>query len=136
MAFKTKIWLTILIVTGFETFASILSKSFQFDYARLRWVLLAIYLVAGYWGAHRRGFIHGMVLGSLAGVADSTIFWVVYYMIGTGTMTWNREFTPVFIIFVMDWVTATAFVFGSIGAGLCKVFGQTRPAADQRIKNS
>jgi hypothetical protein len=126
MAFKTKIWLTILVVFGFDAIASILSKGFQFDYTRLRWVSFAIYLAAGYWGAHHRGFTYGMALGSLAGFVDSTIGWFVSRMIGPFTLTRIPSLSPVVVVLVIVTVTVSAFVFGLIGAGLCKIFGQTR----------
>src|SRR5262249_21421925 len=126
MAFKTKIWLTILVVFGFDAIASILSKGFQFDYTRLRWVSFAIYLAAGYWGAHHRGFTFGMALGGLAGFVDSTIGWFVSRMIGPFIPTRIPSLSPVVVVLVIFTVTANAFFFGLIGAGLCKIFGQTR----------
>jgi hypothetical protein len=130
MAFKTKIWLTILVVFGFDAIASILSKGFQFDYTRLRWVSFAIYLAAGYWGAHHRGFTYGMALGSLAGFVDSTIGWFVSRMIGPFTLTRIPSLSPVVVVLTIVTVTASALVFGLIGAGLCKIFGQTRSTKD------
>jgi len=128
MAFKTKIWLTILVVFGFDAIASIFSKGFQFDYTRLRWVSFAIYLVAGYWGAQHRGFTYGIALSSLAGFVDSTIGWFVSRMIGPFTLTRIPSLSPVLVILVIVTVTASAFFFGLIGAGLCKIFGRTKSA--------
>ena len=84
-----------------------------------------IYLVVGYWGAHRRGFTYGMLLGTLAGLADSTVGWTVSRMIGPFLQTDIPSISPLVVALV---VTASAFLFGSIGAVLCKLYGQTRAA--------
>ena len=126
MAFRRKIPITIFIVVGFDAIASVLSRSFQFDYTRLIWVSLLIYFAVGYWGAHRRGVRYGMLLGALAGLADSTIGWAISRMIGPFIETATPPLDPTVILTVVVTVTMTGFVLGLIGAGLCKVFGQTK----------
>lgn len=128
MTFKSKILVTIVVIVGFDAVASLASRILQFDYANLVWVSLVIYLAAGYWGAHRRGFLFGLLLGSLAGLADSTIGWWV--------STWIRPFSRTGIpplglslqLIVLITVTALGFVFGLVGAGFCKIFVQSKSA--------
>jgi hypothetical protein len=127
MTFKIKILISILAIIGFDAIASLTSRVFQFDYTNLVWVSLVIYLAAGYWGAHRRGFLFGLLLASLAGLADSTIGWWL--------STWIRPFSRTGIpplglslqLIVVITVTALGFVFGLAGAGVCKILGQAKP---------
>src|SRR5882672_1724154 len=128
MTFKKKILITIAVVVGFDVIASLASRLLQFDYTNLVWVSLAIYLAAGYWGALRRGFLFGLLLGALAGLTDSTIGWWVSTMI----RPFSRMGIPPlglslqFIILII--VTPLAFGFGLVGAGICKILGQTKSA--------
>jgi len=128
MPFKTKILITVLVIVGFDTVASFLSSVFQFDYTRLMWLSFLIYVVVGYWGAHRQGFVYGMLLGTFAGLVDSTIGWFVSRMIGPFLRTDIPVLSPVVVAMVIIIVTASAFLFGSVGAALCKVSRQTRAA--------
>lgn len=126
MTFKRKIFVVILVVIGFDVVASLLSRLFRFDYTNLVWVSLLIYLAAGYWGAHYRGFMFGLLLGSLAGLIDSTLGWFVSTAIGPFS---SSEIPPVSYSvgrIVIPTVTLLGFVFGLVGAGLCKIFRQAR----------
>src|SRR6266581_7232186 len=128
MTFKKKILITIAVVVGFDVVASLASRLLQFDYANLILVSLAIYLGAGYWGAHRRGFLFGLLLGALAGLTDSTIGWWVstlvrpYSRMGIPALDLSLQF----IILII--VTPLAFGIGFVGAGICKILGQTKSA--------
>jgi hypothetical protein len=129
MGFTVKIWLGILVVVGFDVIGSISSRSLQFDYTKLMWASFLIYLVAGYWGAYRRGFAYGLLLSCLVGLADATIGWFVSQMIGPFTRTAIPSLNPLVVAVVIVTVTLTASVFGLVGAGLCKLFGHSRSAA-------
>jgi hypothetical protein len=125
MTFKGKILVAILVVVGFDAVASLLSRLFQFDYTNLVWLSLLIYVAAGYWGAHRRGFFFGLLLGLLAGFIDSTIGWLISTLI----RPWGTELPSVSVslgLIVVPVVTALGFVFGFVGAGLCRIFRQAR----------
>lgn len=128
MAFTTKILITILAIVGFDAIASVASKVFQFDYTNLVWVSLVIYVAAGYWGAHRRGFIFGLLLGSVAGLADSTIGWWVSTLIRPFSTTEIPPFSLSLQLIILITVTALGFLFGIAGAGFCKILGQAKPA--------
>jgi hypothetical protein len=128
MSFKTKILVTLFLVVGFDALGSFLSRSFHFEYTRLMWVSFLIYVLVGNWGAHRRGFVYGMLLGTFAGLVDSTIGWFVSRMIGPFLQTDIAVIGPLVVVIVIVVVTATAFLFGSVGAVLCTVFGQTKTA--------
>lgn len=127
MTFKGKILIIILVIVGFDALVSVLSKLFQFDYTNLVWASFLIYLAAGYWGAHRRGFLFGMLLSALAGLADSTIGWFISMSIRPFTRTGIPPITPSLILIVLISVTAIGIVFGLVGAGLCTIFGQAKP---------
>ena len=128
MTFKKKILITIAVVVGFDVIASLASRLLQFDYTNLVLVSLAIYLGAGYWGAHRRGFLFGLLLGALAGLTDATIGWWVstlirpYSRMGIPALDLSLQF----IILII--VTPLAFGIGFVGAGICKILGQTKSA--------
>jgi hypothetical protein len=127
MTFKKKILITMAVVVGFDVVASLASRLLQFDYANLILASLAIYLGAGYWGAHKRGFLFGLLLGALAGLTDSTIGWWVstlirpYSSMGIPALDLSLQF----IILII--VTPLAFGIGFVGAGICKILGQTKP---------
>jgi hypothetical protein len=129
MAFSRKILITTFAVVGFYAVAAVLSRSFRYEYSSFIWTSFLIYLAAGYLGGRRRGIKCGMLLGSLAGFIDSTIGWFTSRMIGTFTeMTVP---TPSLAVMVAVTITTTSigFVFGIIGAGLWKAFGQSKTVA-------
>jgi hypothetical protein len=129
MTFRGKILVTILAVVTFDALASSLSRVFQFDYTNLVWASFLLYAVAGYWGAHRRGFIFGTVLGALAGLTDSTLGWFVSTWIEPFSRTGIPPVNLPLMLIVMIAVTTIGVVFGLFGAGLCKIFGQAEPVA-------
>src|ERR1700730_1963193 len=121
MTFKKKILVIIAVVVGFDVVASAASRLLQFDYTNLILVSLAIYLAAGYWGAHKQGFLFGLLLGALAGVTDATIGWWVSTLIHPFSRMRipPLELSLQFIILVV--VTALAFGLGFVGAAICKI---------------
>jgi len=128
MSFKAKILLTVLAIVSFDGVASFISRITQFEYTRLMWVSFLIYVLVGYWVAYRRGFVYGMLLGAVAGLTDSTLGWFVSRMIGPFLQTSVSTLDPVLIASVVVIVTGSALVFGSLGAGVCKLLGRTRMA--------
>ena len=128
MPFNTKIIITALGIVGFDAVASFLSRSLQFEYTRLMWVSFLIYVVLGYWGAHRKGLIYGVLLATVAGVADSTIGWSISRMIGPFLEAGSPSLNPLVITIAVIIVIALASFFGLVGAALCKVVGHTRVA--------
>jgi hypothetical protein len=126
MAFKSKILITILIVIGFDAVASALSRSFHYDYTRLVWVSFLIYLVVGYWGARNLGITYGVLLGAVAGLADSTIGWFISRMIGPFTKIPIPTLSPAVVAVVILTTTSIGFMFGLIGAGLWRAIGQSK----------
>jgi len=129
MAFRRKILITILIIAGFDAVAAMISRSFHYDFSSFAWVSFLIYLAVGYWGAHRCGAKYGMLLGASAGLVDSTIGWFISRVIGPFIETPIPTLTPAVVASTIVAVTAMGLVFGLIGAGLCKVFGQAKPIA-------
>jgi thiamine transporter ThiT len=129
MAFRRKILITILIIAGFDTVASMISRSFHYDFSSFAWGSFLIYLAIGYWGARRCGVKYGMSLGALAGLVDSTIGWFISRMIGPFIEMPIPTLTPAVVAPAIVAVTAMGLMFGLIGAGVCKVFGQAKPIA-------
>jgi hypothetical protein len=129
MAFNRKILITIFAVAGFYVVASALSRGLRYEYSSLIWTSFLIYLAAGYLGGRRRGFKCGMLLGSLAGFIDSTIGWFIARTIGPFTEMASQTPSLAVIATVTITTTAIGFVFGLIGAGLWKTFGQIRSVA-------
>lgn len=129
MAFSRKILITTFAVVGFYAVAAVLSRSFRYEYSSFIWTSFLIYLAAGYLGGRRRGIRCGMLLGSMAGFIDSTIGWFISRMIGP--FTEMAIPTPSLAVMVAVTITTTAigFVFGMIGAGLWKAFGQSKTVA-------
>ena len=128
MSFKAKLLVTFLVVVGFDAVASLLSRSLQFDYGNLMWVSFVLYVVIGFWGAYRLGFVYGMLLGTFAGLIDSTAGWFVSRMIGPFLRTGVPTLEPIVIAIVIVVVTASSFALGSLGALVCKLVGRTKTA--------
>jgi hypothetical protein len=127
MSFKSKILIAIIGIVWFDATASVLSKLLQFDYSYLIPVSLLIYVVVGYWGAYRRGFIFGILLGGLAGLGDATLGWFVSTQIGAFTRSPMPAMSPLVLSIVIIVVTTSGLIFGLIGAALCAAFGKARP---------
>jgi hypothetical protein len=129
MSFSRKILIMTIAVAGFDAGASVLSRSFRYEYSGLIWTSFLIYLAAGYLGGRRRGIKCGMLLGSMAGFIDSTIGWFIWRMIGPFTEMTIPTLTLPMIVMVVFTTTTIGLVFGLIGAGLWKVFGRRNSVA-------
>jgi hypothetical protein len=128
MSFKAKLLITLFAIVAFDAIASFLSRSFRVDYSHFMWLSFLLYVAVGFWGAHRKGFVYGMLLGTFAGLVDSTLGWFVSRMIGPFLQTDIPKLEPLIISIVIIVVTASGFVFGSLGALLCKLLGRTNTA--------
>ena len=128
MSFKSKALITLLVVVGFDTVASLLSRSLQFEYTNFVWLSFIIYIAIGFWGALHQGFVYGMLLGAIAGFTDSTAGWWVSQMIGPFIQPKMPPLNAVVIVITIVTVTMLALALGSLGAVLCKLLGQTRTA--------
>jgi hypothetical protein len=126
MSFKNKLLIAALLVVGFDTVASLFSRSFQFEYTRFMWISFLIYFLVGYWGAYRKGFVYGMLLGTFAGFVEATIGWYVSRKIGPFVQNDLATLSPLIIAIGIIIATTTAFLFGSIGAGVSSAFGRDK----------
>lgn len=132
MAFKNKVLVAALVIVGFDAVASFLSRSLQFDYTRLMWFSLLIYIVLGYWGARHAGLIYGVLLATVIGTIDSTIGWFISKMIGPFLQAGNPSSSLPAIALIIIIVIGFSCLCGLVGALLCKGLGQThRPEAEQ-----
>lgn len=129
MSFKSKILITFVVIVGFDAVASFVSRSFQLDYTNSLWFSFFLYVAAGFWGAHRRGVAYGMLLGTLAGFADSTFGWFVSRSIGAFVPNREPSLEPFMIAIVVIVVTLWGFTLGSVGALLCKLLRRTTTVA-------
>jgi hypothetical protein len=128
MSFKAKILITLMAIVAFDAIASFISKAFRVDYSNFMWLSFVLYVAVGFWGAHRKGFVYGMLLGAFAGLVDSTVGWFVSRMIGPFLPTDIPKLEPLIIAIVIIVVTTSAFALGSLGALLCKLLGRTKTA--------
>jgi thiamine transporter ThiT len=128
MVFKKKILFTIAFVVGFDVIASLASRVLQFEYISLVLVSLLIYLVAGYWGAHRQGFLFGILLGVLAGLTDATLGWWLSTMIRPFSNMPVASLSLSLQLIILIVVTPLALGFALVGAGICRILGQTKTA--------
>jgi hypothetical protein len=128
MPFKTKILITALAIVAFDAIASFISRAFHVDYTNFMWLSFLLYVAVGFWGAQRKGFVYGMLLGTFAGLVDSTLGWFVSRMVGPFLRTDIPKLEPLIIAIVIIVVTASAFALGSLGALLCKLLGRTKTA--------
>jgi hypothetical protein len=126
MSFKSKTLIAMVGVVWFDATASVLSRVLHFDYSYLIPVSLLIYVVVGYWGAHRRGFLFGILLGGLTGLGDSTLGWFVSKQIGAFTSSAVPPMSPAVLLVVIIFKTVSGVILGLIGAALCAAFGKTR----------
>jgi hypothetical protein len=55
-----------LAILGFDALASVISRMFLFEYTKFVVGSLLIYVAAGFFGAFRRGFVYGVLLGGIA----------------------------------------------------------------------
>jgi len=126
MTFKKKILVTTAVVVGFDIVASLGSRLLQFDYTNFILVSLSIYLSAGYWGAHKQGFLFGPLLGALAGLTDATMGWWVSTLIRPFSSTGIPPLGLLLQFINLIIVIPIALGFGVVGAGICKILGQTK----------
>lgn len=131
MSFKKKILISIFFVIWFDATASVISRVLHFNYSYLIPVSLLIYVAVGYWGAYRRGFLFGILLGGVVGLGDSTLGWFVSTQIGAFTASPLSQASPLVLLVVIITVTLSGIFLGLIGAALCAAFGKARPR-DQR----
>jgi hypothetical protein len=128
MSFQTKVLVTCFCIVAFDAVASLLSRIFEFEYIHFIWFSFILYVVIGFWGAFRQGFGYGMLLGTIAGFTDSTIGSFVSWLIGPFIQPKMPPLAVALVAFVIVTVTASGFALGSLGAVLCALLKQTRPA--------
>lgn len=128
MSYTTKVLITGLVVVTFDVIASLVSRTFQIEYGYFILVSLILYVLIGFWGAWRRSFVYGMLLGAIAGLSDSTLGWFASRMIGPYIQPKvpHANFSLVVITVLM--VTILALACGSVGSLFCVLLRQTRPA--------
>jgi hypothetical protein len=128
MSFKTKILITCFGVIVFDAVASLWSRVFHFEYTRFVVVSLLIYVGAGFFGAFRRGFFYGVLLGGITGFAGATGGWSISQQIGPFTQWPMPPLGVGFIAITIVIVTIVAVLFSTVGALFCTILRQTRMA--------
>ena len=124
----SKILITFLVIIGFDALASLISRMFQVPYIKFAVGSRLSYIAAGFFGAFRRGFVYGLLLGVIAGFTGSTAGWFVSQLIGPFMQPPMPPLNVALILITVIFVTVLGGAFGSIGAALCTLLGHTRTA--------
>ena len=128
MSFLARIGLTILAVIALDVLQCLTSRVFLVDYVNLGWSSYVIYFAAGFWGAHRRSFKWGLLLATVAGIADATIGWFVLAVIPPFTRIGVPPWHPLLLAIANALIMARAAFAGLLGAVFCVLIRQARPA--------
>ena len=128
MSYTIKVLITGLVVVTFDVIASLVSRTFQIEYVYFVLISLILYILIGFWGAFHRSFVYGMLLGAIAGLADSTLGWFASRMIGPYIPPKVPPANLSLIVTTVLMVTILSLACGSVGSLLCMLLRQTRPA--------
>ena len=116
------ILVAVAAVLVFDTVAAVASRATGFPYTSAVYGSYIIYGVAGFFGmrASRRVWAGGLA-GGAAGLADSTLGWLVSNAIGPHISPMELPTGPAAIVAVVILVTLSAAVIGLIGAFVAKM---------------
>lgn len=128
-SFKAKILITVMIVAVLSALEGIASVGPGFDENRAgegrALILLLLFVAVGYWGAHGRRFIFGLLLGTVAGLAFA-LGWSISQPMRSASGSHARTADDILSAFVV--LGMMGIVMGSVGATVCRVLRQTKPA--------
>jgi hypothetical protein len=117
----------ILAVALFDVIASLASRMFVFDYTKLFWASWCFYLIAGFVGCKRLGFIGGITAGLVAGFGDATIGWFLSTAVGPHVPNRpQQEYGLVIVGITIVIVSMVGTFFGLLGAALFKLLNRSR----------
>ena len=108
------VFLTVITVVAYDLAASIASRSLSFPYAYASIGSALIYASAGFVSAQTGGLSSSIVVGVIAGLADSTIGWRVSWLLGPGRHPSGSLSLP-------QWFSAA--VFTALLASVCAFIG-------------
>jgi hypothetical protein len=117
MRTKTQLYLSIIcMIVLFDCAGALASRWLHFDYTKLIWASLCLYILSGYWAVDLQGLKGGVIAGLVAGLADSTIGWALSSAIHPALTIQQRHPSDVTIIFTIWFVTLLAIPFALMGA--------------------
>jgi len=118
------------VIVLVDLVASLLSRTFEFDYTNLVWVSRGLYFAAGYFGCKYFDLLSGVVAALGAGLADSTVGWAVSTLVGPYLPFTQPTYTLLLISIVVIIVSAKSTFFGFMGALLCKMMKRSSRYVD------
>jgi hypothetical protein len=104
-----------LIVT-FDVLASFASRLLHFNYDSLIWVSCCLFALCGYVGFRYGRLLGGFLVGLIAGLADSTLGWVLSTLIHPYMSSPDTKLTVFNVSVGVVFVTLVGGFFGFIGA--------------------
>ena len=116
------ILISVAAVLVFDTVAAVASRTTGFPYTSAVYGSYIIYAVAGCFGMRASGRLWaGALAGGVAGLADSTLGWLISNAIGPYIPPMELPTGPAAVVVVVILVTLSAAVIGLIGAFVAKV---------------
>lgn len=128
---KTRFYLAVAgVIVLFDVVASLASKALGFDYTGLVWVSRCLYIASGYFGYKFHGLLWGILAGFVAGVADSTVGWMLSSAIGPYLPFTQPAYSPLLLAVVVMTVSLKGALFGFVGALFGLLMRRRSRAAD------
>ena len=102
-----------LIIILFDTFASLISVTFQINYLLSIFGSILIYALVGFFSAKRSNLLWAGIASGIVGLVDSTLGWYISWIIGAGRPEIEVNLTS--IIATIIFVVIVSSLFGFIG---------------------
>jgi hypothetical protein len=109
------------VIVVFDLVASVISKTFEIDYVKLGWISWGLYFLAGYLACKYFDLPSGIIAGLVAGLADSTVGWLISWSVHPYMPFAQPQYTVPLIIVIVAFVAATGMFTGLLGALLFKI---------------
>ena len=116
----------ILSVALFDIVASLASRIFLFDYTKLFWLSWFLYLIAGFVGCKRLGFLGGIISGLIAGFGEATLGWFLSTVIGPYVPHRLQVHGILSVTITIAIVSMLGTLFGLVGAIVSKALFRGR----------
>ena len=113
--------IVVFVIVMFDAVASAVSRTLIFDYTKMVWFSYILYVAAGYLGSKSFDVVSGIVAGFIAGLADSTIGWLLSSVIGPFIPFAQPRYTPLLVFVVIISVSIGGALLGLVGALLSEI---------------
>jgi len=121
--------IVVFVIVMFDAVASAVSRTLIFDYTKMAWFSYMLYVAAGYLGCKSFDIAGGILAGLIAGLADSTIGWLLSSVIGPFIPFAQPRYTPLLISVVIITVSIGGALLGLVGALLFKIINKGSPSS-------